>query len=201
MKDTIDNFCWNAEPYLTGIRSVSTCIEQCRLLLECLRRFGVEVQVVQSILIVECKALRLAYISGGGATERALCVRKGRIEQATSEHEGRGHVIAFVRESGRLYIIDPSISQASMPDYGMVIPDELFVHGPLKTSPQVGSEIFAGLTLAGGLALEARWIITASRAFESTPAWEPSHLRPLINSIVREMRATDRKVKRKRGAL
>jgi hypothetical protein len=59
--------------------------------------------------------------------------------------------------------------------------------------------IEAGLILNSGINLDVQWTLTGRRDFESTEAWEPSHLWPLIHRIRREMKWAEIVERKARG--
>lgn len=201
MPELIDRFNWVAKPYLE-LFAPSTCIEQSRILVEVLPQFGAKVQAMQCTLTVDCPALKLMYVAGASAADRARgkAICHNFLEGGSDPHADQIHVAVAAEIAGQPYLVDPTFSQASMPDRGLLIPRGVLAVGPLSAMPAPGKQIDAGLALDDGKRVDATWFITDSRAFERTPAWEPSHLWRLIHRIVREMKwAVSVEARRKTG--
>lgn len=189
MPELIDRFNWVARPYL-GLFAPATCIEQSRILVEVLPEFGAKAEALECSLKVDCPALRLVYIAGATAQDRAR--GKAKVDDwidlgTRGDDADQIHVAVAAEIAGQFFLLDPTFSQASMPDRGLTIPRHVLAVGPLSQRPAPGTMIDAGLVLDGGTHIKASWIMRESRDFERTPAWEPSHLWPLIHRLVREM--------------
>ena len=199
--ELIDRFNRVAQPYLQVFKP-NTCIEQTRILAECLREFGVPVEPIETTLFVHCPKLNLAYVSGATAEERARgkAVAGCWIDCTTTEGEGYGHVLAVAEIGSQFYLIDPTLAQASQPNHGPVIPVCCVQIGPVARRPEPCCQIEAGFELNDGNEIAVLWRLNGTRRFEQTPAWEPSHLWPLIHRIVREMKwAATVETRRKAG--
>jgi hypothetical protein len=187
--ELIGRFNTVAGPYLSYFPAAS-CIEQSRILLEVLRALDVRSEAIETAMKVHCRELNLAYVTGADAEGRA----RGKaaagfwIDRTTPEAEGYGHVVVAAAIDGGTFLIDPTIGQASIPDRGLIIPRVVMPVGPLEQWPTPGCEITAGMDLDDGKLIEVTWLIRDTRHFESTEAWEPSHLWALIGRLVREMK-------------
>jgi hypothetical protein len=189
MSELIVRFNAVARPYL-NLFPAATCIEQSRILVEVLHALDVESQAIETAMKVHCPELNLAYVTGADAEERARGKAKAGewVDRTTPEAEGYGHVVVAAVLDGDKFLIEPTLAQASMPDRGLNIPRAVIPIGPLSQWPEPGCQIEAGFDLDDGKKIDVTWLIRDTRMFESTPAWEPSHLWPLIGRIVREMR-------------
>lgn len=189
MPELIDRFNAVASPYL-DLFPAATCIEQSRILIEVLCELGICAEPIETAMKVHCPELNLAYVAGADAEERerGKAVAGEWIDRTTPAHEGYGHLVVAALVNGENFLLDPTMAQASMPEPGMAIPRGVLPIGPLSQWPAPGSQIDAGLDLADGKRIAVTWLIRDTRKFESTPAWEPSHLWPIIHVIVREMK-------------
>ena len=192
MAELLDRLSAVARPYL-DIFPAATCIEQSRIVVEVLKRLDVaNARAIETTLSVHCPELKFLYLAGATAEDRARGKRavggNNWIDHTTPEHEGHGHVVvlAYVEE-GR-YLIDATLAQASAPDRGMTIPRCVIPVGPLCEWPETGGQIVAGFDMEDGKKVEITWTFRDTRMFESTEAWEPSHLWNIINRIAREMK-------------
>jgi hypothetical protein len=175
-----------ARPWLNQIFKPQTCIEQTRLLIEVLARWGINAWAMGAVLTVTYPAAKYIYISG--------CTKQqgDQIRGSTADYRERPssdgtvydlpHVVAIVENS---ILVDMTIAQASFADKDLVIdPVALVVALPRPVYP---ASLLPDLTIAGELAggteFEARWVGVADRSFERYPAWDPSHLLPLIDRI------------------
>lgn len=187
MKALIDRFLPHWMRFQHLFPAIS-CIEQTRILYECLRD-QVPVKPVETRLIVRCDELSLAYIGGSTAAQRAETFRHKPADEIVDRHTPGaadvGHVVAIV---GGAWLVDLTLAQAAMPEKGLAIERQGLAVGPLPTSPEEGSQIEAGVILNSGIELKIEWTLTGRRDFERTEAWEPSHLWPLIHRIRREMK-------------
>jgi hypothetical protein len=189
--ELIDRFNAVAGPYLEFFPAAS-CIEQSRILVEVLHALDVKAEAVGTAMTVLCPALNVAYLTGVNAEERARgkAIAGEWIDRPASNGtagEDCGHVVVLALIDDDNFLVDPTIGQASMPERGVVIPRLAMPIGPLAVWPGPGCELVAGLDLDDGKSVEVTWQLRETRAFESTPAWEPSHLWPLIGRLVREM--------------
>ncbi len=187
MKELIDRFlmCW--KPF-ASLFPANSCIEQTRILYECLHE-DVLVNPVETRLVVRCGDLSLAYMAGSTAAEREQALANKPAGEVIDMHRpgspDMGHVVAIV---GGAWLVDLTLSQASMPERGLTIERQGIAAGPLAWTPDAGSVIEAGLVLNSGFNIDVQWMLTGRRDFEQTPAWEPSHLWPLIHRLRREMK-------------
>lgn len=186
MKDVIDRFLWCWHGY-AELFPANSCIEATRIFLECMPEEA-RVETVETRLVVLCDQLKLAYVGGSTEAERAQAFANKPADEIIDMHTpGRddvGHVVAIV---DGLWLVDLTVSQAAMPEKGLVIERTGLAVGPLPQPPEEGTEIVAGVTLDTGLNLDITWTLTGRRDFERTEAWEPSHLWPLIHRIRREI--------------
>ena len=193
----LEHFARIAPPYLEPFKR-NTCIEQTRILLECLKRVGVPGRPEAVRLVVQCEALKLVFVSGSTAKERERARRKG-IDITELDLNGKpiapcgqdtdqnrvGHVVAVI--NGR-YLADPTLSQASMPDHGLTIEREIVFVGPFTQQLRTNSEVAATFSLNSGQVIDVRWALTGRWDFRKTAAWEPSHLWPIIDEISAQMK-------------
>lgn len=201
MPELVDRFNWVAQPYLKRF-PLASCIEQSRILVEVLPEFGAKVEAIEATMIVRCGPLNLAYISGADPEERARgkAIAGTFLDRTTPEGEGYGHVVVAAEIAGRPYLLDPTMSQASMPDRDFLIPRGVLAIGPLSQRPAPDCQIEAGFVLDDGKEVTTTWNIKETRNFERTQAWEPSHLWSLIHHIIREMEwAASVETRRKTG--
>ena len=190
--ELIDRFNAVAGPYLCYFPAAS-CIEQSRILVEVLQALDVKAEAVGTAMTVLCPALNVAYVTGVTAEERARGKAAAgewvdRPSRDGKAGEDCGHVVVVAVIDCEHFLIDPTIGQASMPERGVVIPRYAMPIGPLSQRPEPGCELVAGLDLGDGKSIEVTWLLREARTFEATPAWEPSHLWPLIGRVVREMK-------------
>jgi len=193
MPELIDRFNAVAGPYLCYFPAAS-CIEQSRILVEVLQALDVKKsEAIETAMKVHCDQLNLAYVTGVDAEERARgkAAAGNWVDRTSPDREpGKdcGHVVVAAAIDGDNFLIDPTLGQASIPDRGLIIPRCVMPIGPLDAWPEPGCEITAGMDLADGKQIEVTWQVRDTRRFESTEAWEPSHLWALIGRLVREMK-------------
>ena len=195
----LDAFEAAARPYLEPF-PLATCIEQTRILRDCLAHFGVTLTPVSTTLQVTCHDLDLTFLAGLSDEQRThvQATAHNFVRRSTSDgSEGyNGHVVGVIDGE---FLVDPTLSQASAPDRGLVIPRE-FVRLPLggrritpgKTILDVTfrlDNVFLPFNTEPGLSIEVKWITRTDTSFTGHPAWEPSHLKPLINRIILDMQA------------
>ncbi len=161
MPELIDRYARIALPYLDDFPP-NSCIEQTRLLRECLGRFGAAVTPIETHLTVLCLGLKVMY-------------------------EAPEHVVALIEIEGEYFLTDAALSQASVHDRGLVIERNVQTVGPLPVRLRADHVVAATGHLKNGLEVKVSWRVKGTRSFETTPAWEPSHLWLLIRQIVREM--------------
>ena len=181
-----------ARPWLNQIFKPNTCIEQTRVLLEVIQRFGVRAEAVGTKLIVKCEAREYCFISGLDADELHSAMNTAkRFILHGNDHDAtlnRRHVCALVDQR---FLADSTLHQASSEQFGVKIPAAITVIGPLAFPSDhraTGSDVTAEYALDDGARLAARWITTPDRDWLDDPAWEPSHLWRLIDRIERDMR-------------
>src|SRR5215472_12447666 len=126
MPAVIDRFARVARYYL-DLLPPATCIEQTRIVMECLTDAGCEVRPVECILEVLCPELNLGYLAGAGPGVIARARAAGcHITPPTWNHSGgnprTAHLVAFVVEPGAgSYVVETTMHQASVPEQGLRI--------------------------------------------------------------------------------
>lgn len=180
-----------ARPYLDAIFQPATCIEQTRVLLEVMGRFGVEAKSTGVVLLMKCPAKEIQYATGLDAEElwQARRVVKAPItDRANNRGEvcGGRHVVALV-DHGK-FLVDPTWYQASIPEVDFYLEPEILVvpvPEPMEDLGTVKMEIMND----DGLSFQLEYYGRPERDWEHDEGWEPSHLMELIGFIERDMRA------------
>lgn len=186
---TLELFESVARPALNEF-SRNTCIEQSRILIEVLARFGIAAEPLATKYHVVCAQCECQFFSSGDPVDRknAQALTKGlRYRHSDRPDEVFGyHTVVLVE---RRLVADPTFAQAHMPEFGFHLKPELVViplPGPLEpdTLPDIDIE---GLN-DDNVPFTARWIGVPDNDWEGTPAWEPSHLWGLIDILEAHMR-------------
>lgn len=163
---------------------VNSCIEQTRMLKECLGSFGVEVVAQDTVFKAELPRLKACFVCGLEKQERERASR-GALnwrDEVTEETAGVGHVVGIARRGGEQFLVDPTVSQAERMAEGLRIERDILT-AQLPEFPAQGSIIEMSIITGGDEILDVSWWFSGRRMFEATPAWEPSHLWRVIARI------------------
>ena len=157
--------------YLGGDRQ--TCIASTRLTIETMRCLGLDAAEVPVQLLVQCKAMNFAYISGFSAKARARMQRKAGKPITTKGAGGfNGHLLAAV--AGR-WIIDSSLDQIHTPELGIVVSPCTVVMPIPEDAPPLKlnrlSITAKGLT-DGGQEIDIKYRAIENYTFRTSAAWE-----------------------------
>ena len=182
----------SAREWLDRAFTPRTCIEQTRVLVEVMKRFGIAGDGLGVKLIV--KGEEHCYLSGLDAAELEQAKRTARSFAGAPDPNGRAdrHVVALLTApDGSRYVVDSTLHQAEQ-DAPWRIPAQLWAL-PLEadTRPQHCSIIAEFVDPENNQRLTVEWHGTPDREWESAPGWEPSHLWELINAIEHRMRVVD----------
>jgi len=189
--EVLDLFERQARPWL-NVFEKNTCIEQTRVLIECLKAFGVRARPVGAKLHVVCPARGMQFVTGIAAEEaaRGKKIAKSWIERKPPDN--KHHVVALVEDH---ILVDLTVAQASSPESNFLIEPRMLAAPspePIVIAPDSHWRIKANAALDDGTKFTIEWILTADEDWLDTLAWEPSHLWPLIHRIVHEMRKRDK---------
>lgn len=171
---------------LRASMEAATCIEQTRLLLDCLKVFGINGEAVSVRLVVHYEGAKVAYVSGLSAEEEKKCQEYTNYGQLPTMDKGKGyqgHVVALIE---RAVLVDLTIRQADIPSAGLRIEEEevaLFLDKPIPEGDQF--EVRIEGTTADDQAVKISWSSKEDTSFMETGAWEPSYR--VVGIVAREM--------------
>jgi hypothetical protein len=197
-EDALELFERVSRPALNQF-SRASCIEQTRILIEVLARFGVAAEPVSTKFHLVCEKRKFQFFASGdpGDYELARRLCPGIISRANDVGERTGyHVVALVE---RRILADLTTAQAQSPEFNFWLRPWLVALPFPEPVPE--GELFdvrVNGETDNHVPFTARWIAVPDRSFEATPAWEPSHLWPLIDIFEAHMRLE--LVKRRRTA-
>jgi hypothetical protein len=168
----------------------NTCVEQTRILIEVLRKFGVEAEAFGVVLVVKCPSKGFQFVAGMDEKEAAEGRKKvtaSWIEKTNSDgltYPGR-HVVALVNRS---ILVDATVSQASNTEFDFHLDRQILVvpfPKPLLPGRHVDALIQAATE--DGCQFTIEYLSRPERDWEKDDGWEPSHLWKLIDRIAEEM--------------
>ena len=179
--EIIQRFAYVARPVILSYFPSNSCIASTRIAIEVLARFGVEADALAVGMIVEVKALSLAYVSGFAVRHLATILR---LDSAPWD----GHLVAIATVGESRYLVDASFDQVSMPEQGLQIAPFVFV-APLPDPTLLTGTIGMILTLVSdtGQKISVRYSPIPNQTFRDAPAWETDHLQPAIATICKLM--------------
>ena len=168
----------------------NTCIEQSRILIEVLRRFGIAAEPLSTKFFLVCKQCEFQFFSSGDPVDHENAKRVAKGYEYRNNHRPDAdfgyHIVVLVE---RRLVVDLTTAQASVPDYGFILRPEMVI---LPLPKRVGEDMLPDIEVEAhnddGIPFTARWIGVRDESFRSTPAWEPSHLWPLIDIFEAQMR-------------
>jgi hypothetical protein len=186
----LDRFERHARPWLNYL-PLNSCIEQARILIECLKPFDIPARAVGAKLHVRCDAKGCLFVAGIDQRDydRGHAIVPNWIER--SPFTGALHVMTLVEER---ILVELTLAQVSAPEFGLDI-ERCMLKIPSK-DPFVISQtnhprVEAELILDDGTPINAIWDLIPGEDWTDTPAWEPSHLWPMIHRIIHDMRSHD----------
>jgi hypothetical protein len=168
----------------------NTCIEQTRILIEVLKRFGIEAEPLATKLHVVCPAKRYQFLLSGDPADLRNAKRftPRVIERKNDADETLGyHTVTLV--GGRRLLVDLTLAQASSEEFDFAIDPQTFVLPlPFAIPPDELPDLRLECATDAGVPFTVRYIGVPDRDWERAPAWEPSHLWALIDLIEWRMR-------------
>lgn len=186
-EETLDLFETCAMPYLSMFER-NTCIEQTRILIEVLKRFSVPARPLATKFHLVCKACEFQFFASGDPMDmlRAEALAKGVIKRKNSANETLGyHTVAVVDQR---FVVDLTMAQAEAEQFNFRLRPCMLV---MPAEEPIAEDYLPDIQAEGvndeDVSFTMRWIGTDNRDFEKTPAWEPSHLWPLIGIIEKDM--------------
>lgn len=169
---------------LLNLLNRNTCIEQTRILVEVLHRFGVAAEPIGTKLHVVCDACQFQFVSG--VDERDLANARGMgLDLHYRPGDAGSHTVALVE---RRWLVDLTVSQAAAEEYGFRLTPELCCID-MRTEIPAGDlpHVKANAVSDNDTPFSIQWIGVPIRDWESTEAWEPSHLWGIIDTIEARM--------------
>lgn len=167
-----------------------TCIEQTRILIETLGRFDIRAEALGTKFICKVPSKEFQFFVSGDPVDhenakkhaRGFAMKPGRPPTDTKAY----HVAGLIE---RRIFVDLTAAQASVPEWGFVLESQMLaIPFPEPLPEGEWPDIKVSGTSDNGVDFTMQWIGVADRDWEPTPAWEPSHLWPLIDIIEAEMR-------------
>ena len=181
-----------ARPFIDRIFEPSTCIEQSRVLIEVLKRFGIAAEPISTKMVVTCTAKDYQFVTGldPEEEERGKQICKSFVQKHQNNPIPRDwivrHVVVLVE---RRFWVDSTLYQASTPRFNFDLdPDVIVLPLGEPLPPEYLPDLEAGYVADDGTEFTVRWIAVNDFAWQRDDGWEPSHLWPLIDRIERDMR-------------
>lgn len=187
---TLELFESCALPYLSYLKP-NTCIEQTRILIDCLAHFGVAAEPLATKLHLVCPSNGFQYFISGDPRDhrKAHSISAGFRSRLNREGETLGyHTVALVE---RCILADLTLHQCSVPEFEFHLKQSLV---QIPFGAPLAADQLPDIRLEGvsdnDVPFTLRYIGVADHDWAATPAWEPSHLVELIALICRDMCTT-----------
>lgn len=184
-EEALELFEQAARPWLDMCFARNTCMEQSRVLVEVLKRFGIAAEPLATKLHVVCAAREFQFFSSGDPAdhEKARRLPKGyrRNPSDRPDDEWGYHTVALVE---RRILADMTFAQAESEEFDFRLkPQMVTVPFPSPVPPGELPDVYVSGESTNGVPFTVRWMGVADRDWEDKPAWEPSHLWKLIDDI------------------
>lgn len=178
-----------ARPFLDMAFEPERCVEQSRVLIEVLKRFGIAAEPLGTKFILTCNAKEFAYYSGLDEEEKERGKRTAKAwldrDEGRPAVKGKRHVVVIVE---RRILVDPTFYQARAVPFNFTLdPDVLVMPFPHPMEDDFIPDLEIDCNGNDGTKFTMRYIGTRDKDWELDDGWEPSHLWPLIDRIEKEI--------------